>query len=198
MFTDLEDSGALSRRLPSAIYFRLIGTLIGVIDGVVADHGGIVGKHAGDGASAFFLAEDLGSNSAAASAAIGAARDVAIAARETAKLIAEDTGAFDPEDCRVNIGLHWGGQLYMGQLVTGGRLEVTALGDAVNECARIQESARGGRALASKPLIEHLEPGDAGVIEVDPDTVTYSPIEAIPEAGEKAVRDAGSIPVTAL
>ncbi|MGH2736721.1 MAG: adenylate/guanylate cyclase domain-containing protein, partial [Actinomycetota bacterium] len=198
MFADLEDSGVLSRRLPSAVYFRLIGALIGAIDGVVAEHGGIVGKHAGDGASAFFLAEDLGSSSAAAGAAVAAARDVAVVSRETAKLIAEETGAFDSEDCRVNIGLHWGGQLYMGQLVTGGRLEVTALGDAVNECARIQESARGGRTLASKPLVEHLELRDSEAVGVDPDSVGYAPLEELPEAGEKARRDAGTIPVTAL
>lgn len=198
MFADLEDSGVLSRRLPSAVYFRLIGGLIGAIDGVVAEHCGIVGKHAGDGASAFFLAEDLGSSSTAAAAAIAAARDVAVVSRETAKFLAEETNAFDSEDCRVNIGLHWGGQLYMGQLVTGGRLEVTALGDAVNECARIQESARGGRTLASKALIEHLDPGDAGAVDVDPDSVAYSPVDQLPEAGEKARRDAGTIPVTAL
>jgi hypothetical protein len=30
---------------------------------------------------------------------------------------------------RVNVGIHWGGTLMVGQVATGGRLEVTALGD---------------------------------------------------------------------
>jgi len=33
------------------------------------------------------------------------------------------------------------------------RLEITALGDAVNECACIQESAQPGEILASKELL---------------------------------------------
>ncbi|MBW3609161.1 MAG: hypothetical protein KY463_12555, partial [Actinobacteria bacterium] len=73
-----------------------------------------------------------------------------------AKEVGDETGLIESADCAVNVGLHWGGALYMGQLVTGGRLEVTALGDRVNEAARIQASARDGEVLASKSLIEHL------------------------------------------
>jgi len=58
---------------------------------------------------------------------------------------------------KINAGVHWGGALYLGQVITGGRLEVTALGDEVNECARIQQSARDGALLASKPLVERLD-----------------------------------------
>ena len=84
----------------------------------------------------------------------------------------------------------------MGQVVTGGRLEVTALGDEVNECARIQESARDGTVLASKALIERLDPEHARRVGIDPDTVAYCTVGELPDATEKAVRDAGSIPVT--
>jgi class 3 adenylate cyclase len=38
---------------------------------------------------------------------------------------------------------------------------VTALGDEVNEAARIEACASGGRMLASKTLIERLDPNDA-------------------------------------
>jgi class 3 adenylate cyclase len=84
----------------------------------------------------------------------------------------------------------------MGQVVTGGRLEVTALGDEVNECARIQETAREGTVLASKALIERLDLEHAREIGIDPDAVAYETIGEMPGASEKAVRDAGSIPVT--
>ena len=198
LFADLESSASLSRHLSSAAYFRLIRALTTAIDQVVGEHHGIVGKHAGDGVTAFFLAEDLGTPSAAARAAISTAREISGLAKQIAGDLAEQIGVLDEELCKINVGVHWGGRLYMGQLVTGGRLEVTALGDAVNECARIQESARSGATLASKSLIEHLTDGDAAAVEIDPDTVLYRTIEELPEATEKAKRDAGGLPVTPL
>ncbi|HEX2049915.1 MAG TPA: adenylate/guanylate cyclase domain-containing protein [Actinomycetota bacterium] len=198
LFTDLQASGPLARRLPSAAYFRLVCAITTAIDEVVIRHRGIVGKHAGDGVTAFFLADDLGSSSRAARAAIEAARDVAVAARDAAKEVAQDTGLIDPAECFVNVGAHWGGALYMGQLVTGGRLEVTALGDRVNEAARIQQSAGDGQILASKSLVEHLSEDDAEAAGIDVDGVVYVPVAELPGAGPKAIRDAGSIPVTTL
>lgn len=198
LFADLQMSTALSRRLPSAAYFRLIRELTTVLDQVVVDHKGIVGKHAGDGVTAFFLADDLGSASGAARAGVEAARAISVAAANAAKKVGEETGLIEAADCAVNVGAHWGGTLYMGQLVTGGRLEVTALGDEVNECARIQQSARGGEALASKSLIEQLVDGDAAALGLDPDSVIYRTLAELSGATDKAVRDAGTLPVTTL
>lgn len=199
LFADVQSSGLLSRRLPSAVYFRLIRSLITAIDGVVIEHGGIVGRHAGDGATAFFLTEHLGRASAAAHAAIGAARRIrAVSEEVTAEVEAETSGLISSKDCPINVGLHWGGSLYMGQLNTGGRLEVTALGDAVNECARIQESARDGQILAAKILLENLDAQDASALSLDPDSMSYVSIAEIPNATDKAVRDAGGIPVATL
>jgi class 3 adenylate cyclase len=198
LFADLQMSGALSRRLPSAAFFKLMRTITSAIDDVVIARQGIVGKHAGDGVTAFFLADDLGSSSAAAATAIEAARDISVAARDGAKAVAEETGLFDSSECMVNVGVHWGGHLYMGQLVTEGRLEITALGDEVNECARIQQTAEDGQVLASKSLIEHLSDEDAEAVGLDPDGVLYRALAELPGSDEKAVRDAGSIPVTTL
>ena len=198
LFADLQASGALSRRLPSAAYFRLIRELTTAIDDVVGSQCGIVGKHAGDGVTAFFLAEDLGSPSAAARSAIAAAREISGLAKHVAGELAADIGVIETELCKINLGVHWGGRLYMGQLVTGGRLEVTALGDAVNECARIQEAATDGAILASKSLIEHLSDEDAAALALDPDTVLYQVVADLPGVSEKAQRDAGGIPVTQL
>ena len=86
----------------------------------------------------------------------------------------------------------------MGQVVTGGRLEVTALGDEVNEGARIQQSARGGAVLASKALIERLTAEDGARIGVDPEEVVYTTIAEMPGADAKSIRDAGTLPVTEL
>ena len=199
LFADLQDSGVLSRRLPSAAYFDLIRALTGAIDAVIGRYRGIVGKHAGDGVTAFFLADDAGgSHSGAARCSVEAARDILVAVRDVAKSVAEETGLIEGDECRFNVGLHWGGTLYMGQLVTGGRLEVTALGDEVNEGARIQESARDGRILASKALVERLSTEDAISLGIDRDRLLYTTLAELPTASDKAKRDAGSLPVTTI
>jgi class 3 adenylate cyclase len=184
LFADIQASGELSRHLSSAAYFRLVHELFTKLDGIVIDAQGIVGKHAGDGLSGFFLADDCGSKEGAVGACVDAAIKLVQAARATG------------EGVTLNVGVHWGGALYMGQVVTGGRLEVTALGDEVNECARIQESARDGVVLASKPLIERLDPEHAKELGIDPDTAGYVTVGELPGVTEKAARDAGSIAVT--
>ncbi|HYP24952.1 MAG TPA: adenylate/guanylate cyclase domain-containing protein [Actinomycetota bacterium] len=191
LFCDLEGSTDLARTLPSAQYFRLIRSLWTEIDGLVASNRGIVGKHAGDGATAFFLVDDLGSASEAAAAAIRTARGI----HERSAGVFGD--ALDAS-CLMRVGLHWGSSLYIGQLVPGGRLDVTALGDAVNECARIQESAEPQQTLVSKELIERLSDDDAAAAGVDPEKIRYRPLAQLPAAGDKAVATAGAISVTPL
>ena len=198
LFADLQSSGTLSRRLPSAAYFELVKALTTSMDRVVIRHNGIVGKHAGDGVTAFFLADQFPSASAAAAAAVESAHEVRAQACRVADDLGASTGLYDASSCAINIGLHWGGTLYMGQVVTGGRLEVTALGDEVNEGARIQQSARDGAVLASKPLIERLTVEDGLRVGVDPEDVVYTSLAELPGAQTKAVRDAGTLAVTEL
>jgi class 3 adenylate cyclase len=100
-----------------------------------------------------------------------------------------------PEDLIMRFGLHWGATLYVGQIATSGRTEVTALGDEVNEGARIEACATGGRALASKELLERLEPDDAQALNLDPDRTIYTPLADLPTATDKARRDAPAIAV---
>lgn len=182
MFADLAGSTELSKRMASAAYFDLIRRLTGAADSAILDAGGIVGKHAGDGMSAFFLAEQVGSSPAAALGALRAARSRVGGARE--------------EGVRMNGGVPGGATVSLGQVATSGRLEVTALGDEVNECARIQEAAHGGVLLATKALIERMEPSDARAAGIDVEDLRYTLVSDLPDAGEKAVRDAGGIAVT--
>ena len=68
----------------------------------------------------------------------------------------------------LRFGLHWGSTLFVGNITTAGRTEVTALGDEVNEAARIEACATGGLALASKSLIERLNADDAATAPTAP------------------------------
>lgn len=199
LFADLESSVSLSRRLPSSVYFYLISSLTQAMDEAIMSHSGVVGKHAGDGVSAFFLADerDHAHASAAARAAVHAAFDIRKAAAEVSRRIGQESGIGDLE-ARVNISLHWGASVFMGQIATGGRLEVTALGDEVNEAARLEQAARGGEILASKPLLEQMSQGDAEALGLDTGAITYELISEREGVSRKAVRDVGNLPVTAL
>ncbi|HTY26975.1 MAG TPA: adenylate/guanylate cyclase domain-containing protein [Mycobacterium sp.] len=185
LFADLESSGELSRRLSSRAYFDLIRSLTDLIDDAVVAHAGILGKHAGDGASALFLAHDCGGDSAAARSAIEAARAI------------RDGAAGLMDGVRVNAAVHWGARLMVGQVSTSGRLEVTALGDEMNEAARIENTAHGGVVLASKAVVEQLDGADAESLGLDPDALTYRTVAEL-TSNEKAVRDAGSIAVAEI
>jgi len=190
LFADLESSSQLARRLSTASYFSLARRMVRAADQCVVDNAGLVGRHVGDGVVAFFLAETAGSESKAARSCIQTANDLRAALSEVAA-----RSDVPPEDLMMRFGLHWGSTVYVGQIATSGRTEVTALGDAVNEAARIEASAAGGRTLASKNLIERLEPDDADALGLDPDRVTYSALATLPSASEKARRDAPAIAV---
>lgn len=150
----------------------------------------IVGWHAGDGVTGFFLAETAGSESGAARSCIEAARavqDVVVAAVERSDL--------HDESVTFRFGLHWGARLYVGQIQTAGRSEVAALGDEVNDAARIEACASGGRTLVSKDLRESLTVEDAEALAIDFRQTKYTVLAELPTATEKARRDAPAIAV---
>ncbi len=152
--------------------------------------GGLVGRHVGDGVAAFFLAETAGSEAAAAKACIAAARGF----RDAVPDVARRSG-LEPDDVVVRMGLHWGTTLYVGNITSIGRSEVTALGDEVNEAARIEACATGGLALASKDLIERLDPHDSEALGINVAALVYAALGELPTATEKARRDAPAIAV---
>jgi class 3 adenylate cyclase len=187
LFADLESSGVHSRHLSSRGYFELIRGLTDLIDTSVVAHNGIPGKHAGDGGSALFLAADFDSESGAARAAIDAAR-----------AIRDGSEQLGPADVhvKVKVGVHWGATLMVGQVATSGRLEVTALGDQMNESARIEAAAAGRMILASKDLVERLDVSDAQATGIDPHSIVYVTVGELDGISDKALRDAGTIAVT--
>jgi len=190
LMADLEASSPLARRLSTAQYFAFGRRLIRTADQCIVDHGGIVGRHAGDGVVAFFLVETAGSESAAARACIDTARALPSAVAD----IALRSGLQDT-DVSLRFGLHWGSTLYVGRITTVGRSEVTALGDEVNEAARIEACATGGRTLASKALVERLNNADAEALGIASERATYTPLADLATATDKARRDAPSIAV---
>jgi class 3 adenylate cyclase len=195
LFADLEGSGVLSRHLPSPAYFRLISDIRNRVDALVADCGGIVGKHAGDGVIAFFLPDQVGSASASVRSALEVARRIPQLSHDVATDLANEQLPVEPDDCRMKVAVHWGSSVYMGQVASQGRLEVTALGDEMNEAARIEQSTLGGQVLASKALLERLDRADAAALNLDPTTITYTALAELEGVSEKTARDAGTVAV---
>jgi len=193
LFADLERSTSLSRSLSTAAYFALVRRLMRATDAAVVRAGGLVGTHAGDGVVAFFPAELVGSVSAAARSCVSAARSV----RDEIVGVAERSG-LEPEELVMRFGLHWGSTVYVGNISTAARGEVTALGDEVNEAARIEACASGGRMLASKSLIERLTDDDARQLGLAHEDVTYVQLSELATATDKARRDAPAIAVAEI
>lgn len=193
LFGDLEGSSKLARTMSTAGYFNLVRRIVRATDQAIVDHGGIVGRHVGDGVVAFFAVGTSGDESGAARSCIEAARSIQNAMTD----VAERSGV-DVETLVVRFGLHWGSTVFMGSIMTAARAEVTALGDEVNEGARIEACATGGRILASKPLVERLSPDDAAAIDVDPDRAGYTQLADLATATDKARRDAPAIAVCEL
>jgi class 3 adenylate cyclase len=190
LMADLEASSLLARRLSTEQYFVFGRRFVRAADRCIIDTDGIVGRHAGDGVVAFFLADIAGSESSAARSCITAARNLRHALHDIAA-----RSELAESDVSLRFGLHWGATLYMGRILTGGRSEVNALGDEVNEAARIEACATGGKALASKSLIERLNRTDADMLRLDTTHTTYTPLSELPTATDKARRDAPAIAV---
>ena len=193
LFADLEASSPLARRLSTASYFALNRRLVRAADKAVIETGGLVGRHVGDGVVAFFPAVAFPDESHAARACIEAARAI----RAGMRAVAERSG-LDPWEVVMRFGLHWGATPYIGGITSGARAEVTALGDEINEAARIEASAVGGRILASKQLLERLSRVDAAAIDIDTEHIAYTQLGDLDTATEKARRDAPSIAVCEL
>lgn len=190
LFSDLEGSTSLAKRLPTGSYFTLGRRLVRAADRCIIDAGGVVGRHIGDGVVAFFPEELCGSETAAAGACIRAAQAVKRAIAQVAEKSELQTG-----DLRMRFGLHWGSAIYLGGITTGARDEVTALGDDVNVAARIEACATGGLTLASKDLIERLTLDDAVEFGLEPNRMTYTMLGDLATANQKARQDAPAIAV---
>ena len=193
LFAELEGSSVLSRTLSTANYFTVGRRIVRAADQCVVDAGGLVGRHVGDGIVAFFPTQAFDSESSAAMACIGVARAVQDAMEDVAKRSGLDSG-----DLVMRFGLHWGSTLHIGNITSAARFEVTALGDEVNQTARIEACATGGRTLASKALVERLDDQDAAKLGIDRDSLTYTQLSDLPTATDKARRDAPSIAVCQL
>jgi adenylate cyclase len=148
LFSDLEGFTEMSHSIPPEMVARILNAYLDKLSNVVLAHGGTIDKFVGDAVVAFWGAPiarpDDGEQAAKAVLAMVAAGE----AFRTEMAAAIGEGA--PAIGRTRVGLHHG-EAVIGNFGGEGRIQYTALGDAMNTAARLEAANKAlhTRALAS-------------------------------------------------
>lgn len=136
LFSDLEGYTAYSRDRPAAEAAAYLNELLSRIGPAIEASGGTIDKYTGDGLMAFWGAPD-------------SIPDHARVACQGALAVAKEVETFNIERrarglhaCRMRMGLHTGTVL-VGNIGFAGRVDYTAIGEAVNVASRLEQFGRG-------------------------------------------------------
>lgn len=135
LVSDLRGFTAYAEHAPPGEVLAFLNRVQGGFAAAVREHGGTVDKFMGDGMLAVFGAPEALSGHAGR--ALAAARAMLAL---TATLNEERTLRGEP-DIRVGIGIHTG-EIIVGCLGSGARLELTIIGDAVNAASRLEGNTK--------------------------------------------------------
>ncbi len=133
LFTDIEGFSTLTKSMPPQALVKLLDVYFAEVNAEVARNGGMVDKVVGDAVHALFNApEDLNNHV-----------DAAIKCAEKIRALTEEMRC-RPEFAahgfgRTRIGVETG-MAVIGEIGSGGKLDYTAHGDAINLAARLQEA----------------------------------------------------------
>ncbi|MCJ8054236.1 adenylate/guanylate cyclase domain-containing protein [Shinella curvata] len=133
LFTDIEGFSALSQKIGPHDLVRLLDIYFSEVNALVAHHGGMVDKVVGDAVHALFNApDDLDRHVDKALACADEIRTLTEEMRRRPAFLEKDFG-------RTRLGIETG-MAVLGEVGTGGKLDYTAHGDAVNLAARLQDA----------------------------------------------------------
>lgn len=132
-FSDMRNFTGLSETLPPERMLAMLNEYFDVLDAALRPRGGEILNFIGDGVLAIFPVVDAMFLPQACSGAIEAATD----AVEKIKITNGRRQAAGGPGIRFGIGLHIGDFTY-GNIGTEDRLDFTAIGPAVNRCARLE------------------------------------------------------------
>jgi adenylate cyclase len=147
LFCDIRGFSAIAERLGPRLAAELVGRFSAAMAAVVADHGGLVDKFAGDAVMALF-----GVPARSDDQATRAIRSAVAMQRRLAELNAEGwPGGVSRLEAGIGIN---SGPMIAGTVGGAGRLEYTVIGDAINVAQRLESQAAGGEILASAATVE--------------------------------------------
>ena len=148
LFSDLEGFTALSHAIEPEMVATLLNRYLDMLSDVVLSHGGTIDKFVGDAVVAFWGAPisrpDDGRR----------AVEAAIAMHQAGEKFRESAPDGVPPIGRTRVGLHWG-EAIVGNFGGEGRIQYTALGDAMNTAARLESANKqtGTSVLVSGPVV---------------------------------------------
>ncbi len=144
LFSDMEGFTTLTHAIEPETLSVLFNRYLDLLSNIVLDHGGTIDKFVGDAIVAFWGAPiarpDDGDRALAACITIA----------EAGEAFRRDAPAGLPPIGRTRVGLHRG-EVVVGNFGGEGRIQYTALGDAMNTAARLEGANKGlsTRALVS-------------------------------------------------
>jgi class 3 adenylate cyclase/CHASE2 domain-containing sensor protein len=159
LFADLRGFTAWSESADPVQVREVLNRYYALITPLLHRHGGTIDNFRGDGVMVMFGAPDALDEPC--DAALAAARAI-IAAVENFAPASSNSGA--PGSIAVAIGLAYG-EVVFGALGSSERRDFTALGDAVNVAARLQDLVKelGATVLMTKEFARQLPPGQPGL-----------------------------------
>jgi class 3 adenylate cyclase len=164
LFADLRGFTAWSETADPAVVLETLNRYYAAITPVLHAHGGMIDNFRGDGVMVVFDAADAADAAAQPCiAAFAAARAVCAAVeRFAAAQAARGQARLD-----VSIGLAYG-EVVVGDLGSADRKDYTALGDAVNVAARLQDLAKsiGLAVLMTEAFAQLLPEGQEGISQL--------------------------------
>jgi class 3 adenylate cyclase/tetratricopeptide (TPR) repeat protein len=150
LFSDVKGSTSMAERFDPEEWAGIIQPALGYLTGPVRRHGGTVAEVRGDGILAFFGAPVAHEDDPQRSVIAGLE-------------ILEGIGVFHERiqrerglDFEVRVGIHTG-LVVVGEVGTGEQVEYTAIGDAVNLAARMEQTARPGTVQISEQTYRFVE-----------------------------------------
>ena len=138
VFADVRGSTGLAERSTASEFRSLIQDYYRSAATAIDVNGGIIDKFLGDGVMALFIPVITGENHAGR--AIAAGRDI---------LAAVERDGLARKGLMVGAGVHTG-EAFVGVVGSDEKLDFTALGDAINICARLGGLAGPGELLVSR------------------------------------------------
>lgn len=147
LFTDLEGFTKLSHAITPETLSRLLNRYLDVMSDIVLKHGGTLDKFVGDALVTFWGAPIARPDDA--DRAVKAGREMYEAGEEFRRTAKEISGGDLPPIGATRVGLHFG-EAVVGNFGGEGRIQYTALGDAMNCAARLESC---NKALKSTMLV---------------------------------------------
>lgn len=211
LFADIRGFTAFAEQKPPELVVQVLNRYLSAMAEAVLLHGGMVDKFLGDGIMALFGAplpdeahadaavraalellrrvNELGPWGEVAPAVEAAADEEPAPGRQWAPAGAASPWAYK---LSVGIGIHTG-EVIVGSIGSPKRMEYTAIGDAVNVAARLQELAPPGDIILSESVVEALSDGLRNLAEPLPPSAVRGRSAPVALFGIASHRTAGAV-----